>query len=88
MHLVCNLDLAQTNPHMKINPYYDFRDDVKPGRDPDTYSKRLQAYHKELWSKPLPGGQNFGLTEAPRGTILIHESALGRFSLSSDSIPE
>ena len=31
--------------------------------DPDAYSKRLKAYHKLVWSKPLPNGEYLDLTE-------------------------
>ena len=47
----------------------------------------LQGYHKILWSKPLPNGKKFELTEnskIPRR--LYHNSELGEFVLSSDSI--
>jgi len=68
-----------------IDSKFDFRTGIKPGQDPDRYSKSLQAYHKELWSKALPNGKAFDLAEGA-GTLLTHDSNLGRFSLSSDSI--
>lgn len=62
---------------------------VKDGnkQDPDKYSRTLAKYHKILWSKPLPNGENFDLNggnSIPRR--LHHESKLGKFVLSSDSI--
>ena len=39
-----------------IDISFDFRSDSK-GRDPDTYSPTLNAYHRALWSKELPNGQ-------------------------------
>lgn len=56
------------------------------GRDPDTTSRTLRTYHKLLWSKPLPSGDVFGLRDDEPGYYLHHNSALGDFSLGSDSI--
>ena len=39
-----------------IDISFDFRSDSK-GRDPDSYSPTLNAYHRALWSKELPNGQ-------------------------------
>ena len=39
-----------------IDITFDFRTDSK-GRDPDTYSPTLNAYHRALWSKELPNGE-------------------------------
>ncbi len=39
-----------------IDITFDFRFDAK-GRDPDTYSPTLNAYHRVLWSKKLPNGE-------------------------------
>lgn len=36
-----------------IDIFFGFRSDSK-GRDPDTYSPMLNAYHIILWSKELP----------------------------------
>ena len=32
------------------------------GKDPDSYSYQLASYHQQLWSKPLPSGNDFSLT--------------------------
>ena len=67
---------------------FEFWKEIPEGKDPDKYSPTLQGYHKILWSKPLPNGKKFELTEnspkIPRR--LYHNSELGEFVLSSDSI--
>ena len=40
---------------------YDVRNDSN-GKDPDSASETLKAYHKMLWSKPLPNGQMMELS--------------------------
>lgn len=68
-----------------IDPSFDFRSE-SGGRDPDRYSPTLRDYHRRLWSKPLPGGRVFTLEDRyPKG-YLRHESELGVFRLSSDTI--
>ena len=47
------------NNLMNIDISFDFRDDVRANTDPDIHSKTLKLYHKILWSKPLPSGNNF-----------------------------
>ena len=39
-----------------IDITFDFRSDSS-GKDPDSYSPTLNAYHKTLWSKQLPNGE-------------------------------
>ena len=70
---------------MTIDIMFDFRTDAG-GRDPDTYSPTLRRYHKILWSKPLPTGAPFELTDSTLGAYLHHRSDLGEFWLSSDSV--
>ena len=65
---------------------FDFRSDTPKGKDPDSFSPRLRRYHKLLWSKPLPGGANFDLSDSRAGSYLHHRSALGEFFLSSDAV--
>mgnify|MGYP001371310595 FL=1 len=60
--------------------------DVPLGKDPDKYSPTLRRYHKLLWSKPLPNGLDFNLTDTTTRVYLHHKSELGEFFLSSDSI--
>jgi hypothetical protein len=69
---------------MWIDTSFDFRTDAF-GKDPDTHSPTLRHYHKSLWSKPLPGGRPFYLSDATPGAYLHHHSELGEFFLSSDS---
>jgi hypothetical protein len=56
------------------------------GQDPDKSSPTLHRYHKELWSKPLPGGIQFDLKNDLKGAYLYHKSEIGDFFLGSDSI--
>jgi hypothetical protein len=67
-----------------IDVSYDFRTDANGG-DPDKASPTLRQYHRMLWSKPLPNGQNFLLSDSINGT-LYHKSDLGEFFLASDSV--
>jgi hypothetical protein len=66
-----------------IDITYDFRTNSR-GKDPDTHSDMLRRYHQLLWSKRLPSGEPFEL--AILGRYLHHESALGKFTLSSDAV--
>lgn len=63
-----------------IDTTFDVRTDAG-GRDPDSHSATLRRYHRQLWSKPLPGGATFDLDAR-----LCHSSGLGEFWLSSDAI--
>jgi hypothetical protein len=71
---------------MTIDIAFDFRTDTPdyPRRDPDTRSPTLRRYHRLLWSKALPNGRTFDLSE--RGYYLYHHSELGEFWLSSDTV--
>ena len=71
---------------MRIDRTFDFRSEITPGTDPDKYSKTLLQYHKKLWSKSLPTGGHFSLSDTVPGKYLFHSSPSGEFSLSSDSI--
>jgi hypothetical protein len=74
-----------TDPTLDIA--YDFQAEAGK-RDPDSYSATLQRYHQLLWSKELPSGQMFGLAPVRVGSAraLRHESDLGVFMLSSDTL--
>ena len=74
------LDLAS------IDVEFDARSDTPVGKDPDSFSPTLREMHRLLWSKPLPGGEVFTLTALRSGPYLLHESTVGRFALSSDTI--
>lgn len=70
-----------------IDITFDFRSDTPPGKDPDTWSPSLCAAHQFLRSKPLPNGRTFDLVAKPNPPFyLIHQSELGRFVLSSDTV--
>lgn len=72
-------------PRMDVTT--DFQDDAGR-RDPDSFSSQLQGYHQILWSKPLPGGAIFTLTADRIGSVRVlrHQSELGDFVLSSDTL--
>lgn len=65
----------------KFNVYSDAQ-----GGDPDSTSPTLRLYHKILWSKSLPNGKTFELTNTKSGFYLHHTSELGEYSLGSDAI--
>lgn len=70
---------------MLIDTTFDFRTDAS-GKDPDKYSPTLRNYHRLLWSKPLPSGRSFELDDTVPPPYLRHQSDLGVFLLSSDSV--
>lgn len=71
-----------------IDTTFDFRTDTPPGKDPDSFSPTLRSYHKRLWSKNLPSGRAFDLSDDMPLQYLYHKSHLGEFYLSSDgSVP-
>ena len=69
--------------HEEIDVNYDFTTDSN-GRDPDSASPTLKRYHMFLWSKSLPNGYLFDLNLD--SGYLRHNSSLGDFYLTSDSI--
>lgn len=69
-----------------IDTSFDFRCDTPPGADPDRWSPSLRKYHHRLWSKPLPSGRLFELVDTTVGGYLHHQSELGEFFLSSDTV--
>jgi hypothetical protein len=51
------------------------------------HSPTLRQYHKLLWSKLLPSGRPFYLSDATPGVYLHHHSELlGEFFLCSDAV--
>jgi hypothetical protein len=58
-----------------IDISFNMYSDAKGG-DPDATSPILRAYHKRLWSKPLPSGDLFDLRDDKPGYYLYHNSAL------------
>lgn len=69
-----------------INVRFDFRWDTPPGKDPDSKSPTLRRYHEILWSKPLPNGKVFNLDGHSDKGYLYHNSELGEFVLTSDTV--
>lgn len=71
-----------------IDVSFDFRSDTPgyPAADPDAKSPTLRRYHRMLWSKRLPSGAPFDLSEDTPGVYLHHASSLGEFRLASDSV--
>jgi hypothetical protein len=69
-----------------IDTAFDFQSDTPLGKDPDACCPTLRRYHKLLWSKPLPDGSLFELSDSTPGAYLYHCSKIGEFRLSSDSI--
>jgi len=74
-----------TNP---IDISFDFQSDTPnfPKNDPDKRSPTLRQFHKALWSKSLPDGSLFTLTDDKRYAYLYHCSSAGEFYLSSDTL--
>lgn len=69
---------------MKIDTTFNVYSDAQGG-DPDSTSPTLRSYHKMLWSKNLPNGKTFELSDK-NGVYLHHKSELGEFILGSDAI--
>lgn len=69
-----------------IDISFDVYSDTPPGKDPDAHSPTLRRYHKILWSKPLPNGTRFSLSDSCPKPFLHHNSQLGEFFLASDGI--
>lgn len=70
---------------MIIDTNFNFYSDSNGG-DPDSTSPTLRKYHKILWSKPLPNGKTFDLSDDKVGAYLYHKSESGEFFLGSDAI--
>ena len=69
---------------MVIDTTFNVYSDAQGG-DPDSTSPTLRSYHTMLWSKPLPNGKIFQLSDK-NGVYLYHKSELGEFILGSDAI--
>lgn len=76
------------NAHSRIDVSFDFRTDTPgyPKNDPDARSPTLRRYHQWLWSKPLPSGALFALSDTTPGVYLHHRSHVGEFWLASDAV--
>ena len=69
-----------------LNIEFKFYADTPPAKDPDSHSPTLRRYHKMLWSKELPNGHTLDLVDTHAKSYLYHNSNLGEFFMSSDSI--
>jgi hypothetical protein len=70
---------------MVVDTTFNFYSDAQGG-DPDSTSPTLRRYHRILWSKPLPNGKSFDLTDNKNGAYLYHNSEIGEYVLGSDAI--
>lgn len=70
----------------EFDPRFDFRSDTPAGGDPDALSPTLRRYHQQLWSKPLPTGEEFTLVDTEPGGYLFHRSDLGEHWMTSDAV--
>jgi len=70
---------------MEVDTMFNVYNDARGG-DPDITSPTLRKYHKILWSKPLPNGMAFDLSDNKSGVYLYHKSQLGEYFLGSDAI--
>ena len=68
-----------------VDTRFNMYSDAKGG-DPDSTSPTLKKYHKSLWSKTLPNGKTFELSDNKSDSYLYHKSELGEFFLGSDAI--
>jgi len=69
---------------LSIDTTFNFYSD-SGGKDPDSHSPTLKKYHKLLWTKPLPNGKVFSLSDTESNSYLTYISAQEKISLSSDS---
>ena len=70
---------------LSIDTTFNFYTD-SGGKDPDSHSPTLKKYHKLLWSKALPNGEIFTLTDTDSSSYLTYKSGREEIALSSDSI--
>ena len=68
---------------MLIDTSFDFRNDAN-GKDPDAHSATLRRYHRLLWSKQLPIGENLQLEEV--NSSLVYRFNMQTLKFGSDSI--
>jgi hypothetical protein len=69
-----------------IDLSFNFYSDTPLNKDPDSHSPTLRKYHKILWSKPLPNGHLFELTDNNPKSYLYHAYNQVEHHLSSDAI--
>lgn len=68
---------------MEIDTTFDFRSDSH-GKDPDAHSATLRKYHRYLWSKRLPNGEQLDLEEI--SSTLVYRFNMQTLKFGSDSI--
>ena len=68
---------------MEIDTTFDFRNDSN-GKDPDTHSATLRRYHRYLWSKRMPNGEQLELEEI--SSTLVYRFNMQTLKFGSDSI--
>ena len=68
---------------MEIDTTFDFRSDSH-GKDPDTHSATLRRYHRYLWSKRMPNGEQLDLEEI--SSTLVYRFNMQTLKFGSDSI--
>lgn len=70
---------------MTIDVAFNMYDDANGG-DPDKTSQTLRQYHKLLWSKLLPNGHIFQLSDNHTGAYLYYKTDRNEYFLGSDAI--
>jgi hypothetical protein len=70
---------------LSIDTTFNFYSD-SGGKDPDSHSPTLKKYHKLLWSKALPNGEIFKLSDTDSNSYLTYKFGREEIALSSDSI--
>jgi hypothetical protein len=70
---------------LSIDTTFNFYSD-SGGKDPDSHSPTLKKYHKLLWSKALPNGEIFKLSDTDSNSYLTYKFGREEIVLSSDSI--
>jgi hypothetical protein len=68
---------------LEIDTTFDFRSDSH-GKDPDAHSATLRKYHRYLWSKRLPNGEQLDLEEI--SSTLVYRFNMQTLKFGSDSI--
>ena len=60
-----------------IDIHFDVRTDSY-GKDPDSGSPTLKAYHQLLWSKPLPNGQMIFISAVTQSLLVfgMHDTSI------------
>lgn len=69
-----------------VDVSFNFRLETPGNRDIDWYSPTLKRFHRNLWSKQLPNGEQLDLQPGGPGKYLLADVATGRQWWSSDSI--